>query len=389
MASNDEKNSDDLVSRRMNSGAHEPDAADGEVPPRGTSQGSDYFDDEETQSFEAFPDTGEAAADSDVPAGFSAEEWALINSPDPVKDDQPTQVIKTAAPASTRHGSSDLAPGGAGSADAGTRVSTASPEESRKAGAGKAAGARSGGYGFFDVIATLWTLIATPIVLMALAVRTIASGTFLKFEYFYRPGFPADTYGFSSDDRLHYASYAVDYLSNVDGSRYLGDIVLANGMRAFNDQELSHMADVKALISLLFFLGIVGVIGMVISGVYLSRKNGPGLHMGYRIGSLITLVLFIVIAIIAATGFDRFFTHFHQLFFSAGTWQFYTNDTLIRLFPESFWIDGGALGAGIVIIGALVLLWLSFIGRAKRKARKAERQAAKAADKKAAARAGE
>ncbi|HJE78553.1 MAG TPA: hypothetical protein K8V74_11505, partial [Brevibacterium epidermidis] len=57
-----------------------------------------------------------------------------------------------------------------------------------------------------DVIGTIWIMIAAPFVLLALAVRFVASGIFLKFEYF-RPGFPADQFGFSAADREHYGTY--------------------------------------------------------------------------------------------------------------------------------------------------------------------------------------
>ncbi|HSO92801.1 MAG TPA: TIGR01906 family membrane protein, partial [Arthrobacter sp.] len=67
-----------------------------------------------------------------------------------------------------------------------------------------------------------------PFILLVLAVRAVASPLFLWVEY-NRPGFPGDGYGFSTDDRMTYGSYAVDYLSNWAGPRYLGELVHRNG----------------------------------------------------------------------------------------------------------------------------------------------------------------
>ena len=89
-----------------------------------------------------------------------------------------------------------------------------------------------------------------PIILLVLAVRAVTSPLFLWVEY-NRPGFPGDGYGFSTDDRMTYGSYAVDYLSNWSGPRYLGDLVHRGGDKLFKDGEVSHMADVSHRSSML------------------------------------------------------------------------------------------------------------------------------------------
>ena len=99
-----------------------------------------------------------------------------------------------------------------------------------------------------------------PVILLVLAVRAVTSPLFLWVEY-NRPGFPGDGYGFSTDDRMTYGSYAVDYLSNWSGPRYLGDLVDQSGERLFKDGEVSHMADVKAVILSTFGAGSGGPFG--------------------------------------------------------------------------------------------------------------------------------
>ncbi len=109
-----------------------------------------------------------------------------------------------------------------------------------------------------------------PIILLVLAVRAVTSPLFLWVEY-NRPGFPGDGYGFNTDDRMTYGSYAVDYLSNWSGPRYLGDLVNRGGEKLFKDGEVSHMADVKLVILSTFGAGVLLVLLSLIAILYLRR----------------------------------------------------------------------------------------------------------------------
>ncbi|WP_349828759.1 TIGR01906 family membrane protein [Brevibacterium litoralis] len=318
--------------------------------------------------------TGKSAGKPDL---FSEEEWALITGGPRSADDSATgdgSAAKGKAGKKAKRGKKGrgaAATAGAAAGATGTAAATA--------GGASAAGFRAvpaTRRTVVDVIGIVWTTIAVPFMLLAVAIRAIASGWFLRFEYLWNPAFPADEYGFSAADRLHYGSYAVDYLHNQDGSRYLEDIVFPEGIPLFRAAEVSHMADVKSLVSLLFTIAIVGAIGCVVFGLIQSRRTGPGIRMGYRLGSVFTLVLFGALAVLAILGWDTFFTRFHEIFFADGTWQFYLDDSLIRLFPPQFWVDAG-IGVGVMVLIGVVLTFVwSFAGHKKRAA--ARRAAAKA-----------
>jgi len=194
-----------------------------------------------------------------------------------------------------------------------------------------------------------------PVVLLVLSIRLITTPLFLWAEY-NRPGFPADTFGFSTDDRMTYGSYAVDYLLNFAGPRYLGGLVNADGLPLFKAGEVSHMADVKSVITMAFLIGLVLAIGMVIAIVYLARRSHGGVRRGLFAGSVATLVLVITLGILGFMGWETFFTDFHEIFFKNGTWTFYLNDTLIRLFPGQFWEDAGlVIGVVVFVVSTLTL----------------------------------
>ena len=194
-----------------------------------------------------------------------------------------------------------------------------------------------------------------PIVLLVLSIRLVTSSVFLWIEY-HRPGFPADSFGFSTDDRLTYGSYTIDYLLNFASPRYLGDLVNNIGKPLFLSREVGHMADVKTVIVMAFLVGLTLAIIMVIAMVYLARRSSGGIRRALFAGSIATLVLILALGVFAATGWDRFFTDFHKIFFANGTWTFYTDDTLIRLFPSQFWLDSGIfIGAFVLVVSSLTL----------------------------------
>jgi integral membrane protein (TIGR01906 family) len=204
-----------------------------------------------------------------------------------------------------------------------------------------------------------------PVILMVLAVRAVTSPLFLWVEY-HRPGFPGDGYGFNADDRMTYGSYAVDYLSNWSGPRYLGELVNRSGEKLFKDGEVSHMADVKLVFLSAFGAGALLILISIIAIIYLRRRTPGGVRRGLFAGSIVTLVLIIGLGTLAALGWQQFFTEFHRIFFAAGSWTFALEDTLIRLFPGQFWIDAGLVIAALVLITAVVTLILTWPTRRRR-----------------------
>lgn len=193
-----------------------------------------------------------------------------------------------------------------------------------------------------------------PFLLLIGAIRLVCTPLFLWAEY-NRPGFPADSFGFSTDDRMTYGSYAVDYLLNWSGPRYLGDLVGTDGRQLFLDTEVGHMADVKAVIMGAWIGGAVLLVLAVLCAIYLARHYPGGVRRGLFAGSVVTVLLIVVLGVLGALNWQLFFTEFHRIFFAEGTWTFFTNDTLIRLFPGQFWMDAG------IVIGLLVFLVSSLV----------------------------
>ncbi|GAA5227745.1 TIGR01906 family membrane protein [Paeniglutamicibacter antarcticus] len=206
---------------------------------------------------------------------------------------------------------------------------------------------------------TLQVLLAVfyPLILLIAAIRLIASPIFLWFDY-QRPGFPADGFGFSTADRMTYGSYGVDFLNNIADNRYLGELRDPAGNPLFLGTEVQHMADVKNVMSFTYLAwAIMGVI-VIFSLAYLGKRYSGGIRRGLFAGSVATLILLAGLTTAAILGWEKFFTTFHEIFFSQGNWTFNYSDTLIRLYPSQFWVDAAiAIGALVVITSLLTLIF--------------------------------
>jgi integral membrane protein (TIGR01906 family) len=207
------------------------------------------------------------------------------------------------------------------------------------------------------ILAWMITII-TPLIIMMLAIRILMTPLFARIEY-HLPGFPEDPYGFSTADRLVWSRPSINYLTNAQGIDYLEVLTFDDGEPIFNDGELSHMEDVKALVTVMRYALAGGMLVLLLLTVLLARwrQHHLVLHAYSRgawgvVGIIAGIIIFII------TSFNQLFTYFHQLFFEEGTWMFYPSDTLIRLFPIRFWQDA-FIGVGVlslIFAGILIIL---------------------------------
>ena len=90
----------------------------------------------------------------------------------------------------------------------------------------------------YATIGWLITLLI-PLALIGLGVRILLTPLFPNIEY-RLPDFPADEYGFTMQDRLHWGPYGINYLLNNADISYLGDLKFADGKPLFNEREFRN-----------------------------------------------------------------------------------------------------------------------------------------------------
>ena len=206
------------------------------------------------------------------------------------------------------------------------------------------------------------TSLLTPIVLLGFALRLLLTPLFLQVEY-RMPGFPADEYGFTREDRLRWAPFAVDYLTNRADISYLADLKFDDGTPLYNERELSHMDDVKRVTRGALNVFYLALAGLALLGLWSKRpQQWAAFRQGLKRGGGIMVGIAGVVAAVVAVGmflipdlFWSFFSGFHALFFEGDSWLFAYSDTLIRLFPIRFWQDTFLFAALIAVAGGLGL----------------------------------
>jgi integral membrane protein (TIGR01906 family) len=202
----------------------------------------------------------------------------------------------------------------------------------------------------------------SPIFLLGLGLRILLTPLFYNVEY-RMPYFPSDPYGFSMEDRLHWARYAVDYLLNNADISYLGDLTFENGNPLYNERELSHMHDVKGVTKGALRGWYVSLVLLVGLGAWAWFGNWwQAYRQGLMRGGWLMIGLVVVLGLFGAIAFWQLFTLFHKLFFQGNTWIFEYSDTLIRLFPLQFWQDA-FLWAGVISVGGALALALGLRAR--------------------------
>ena len=210
--------------------------------------------------------------------------------------------------------------------------------------------------GWLVAIARVIVIAALPLLLVLVNARLLMSDAYLHWEY-NRPYFPEDPFGFTREDRLNYAPLALAYLFNDAGIDYLSNQTFPDGSPLYNERELSHMQDVKVVTRSLmrFGLGLLAVVVIIALLMASSPATRPALYRALLGGSALTVSLIVAGLVAVATSFDWLFTQFHTLFFEGDSWIFLYSDTLIRLFPERFWIDAFALVFGGTLVEALMI----------------------------------
>ena len=151
----------------------------------------------------------------------------------------------------------------------------------------------------------------------------------------------------------------ISYLN--DKTETLNSYVYRNGetFNFFNDKEKLHMQDVKELFKLARSLSILCII-IIIMLFMLNLNNLRTLSILLYKSMAILTILFLSFAIFISTSFERYFIHFHEIFFNNELWLLdYDVDMLIRILPLSFFIDISAV-IFIIFISFMVFITLTF-----------------------------
>lgn len=129
----------------------------------------------------------------------------------------------------------------------------------------------------------------------------------------------------------------------------------------FNEREVAHMEDVRALfvgaVYLRYILIAVSIL-CIIAVKLLKGKVFKFLSNVLIFGTVITLILTAVLVFLIAGDFEKYFIIFHHIFFNNDLWMLDpATDNLINIVPQGFFMD---MSMRIIIVFSAFIL--SMIG---------------------------
>jgi len=143
------------------------------------------------------------------------------------------------------------------------------------------------------------------------------------------------------------------------------------GVMDYSEEGYSHFADCKFLFDLDTIVMIVSFI-VIITLIILERKNIIEFKNYFKFppyfySSVLSIIIVLVLAIAISIDFDKAFIVFHNIFFPGKTnWVFNSNtDKIIRVLPETFFLNCAILIGSAFFVMNLTLLILGIIKRKK------------------------
>lgn len=164
--------------------------------------------------------------------------------------------------------------------------------------------------------------------------------------------------GVSDADRYRINACLAEYIRGERDDIAVEAVVYGVEQAAFNETEILHMKDVRALFDLArtakwcLLLG-----GSALLAVPVARKRRAVWH-GYLAAAGIWLAALLGVGAWAASDFTRAFLWFHEMLFTNDLWLLNpATDLMIRMLPEAFFAD---IAAAAVIAMAVLLLAAGF-----------------------------
>lgn len=199
------------------------------------------------------------------------------------------------------------------------------------------------------------TKLKTSYVIAALIPLIIILGCFILLTFnkeFYYEEISSNRLGI--EDAREKTAKIVDYLKT-------GKAVENNLLSA---DETKHMEDVRGLMKkAMITLGISLALAIILA-VFILIKQKKGILDSLYYGGLATAIITIVSLLILTVAFEQAFTIFHKMLFSNNLWMLPADSTLIRLFPQEFFMDfAKRAGLNSMIISILLIM----VGRLKRR----------------------
>ena len=218
-------------------------------------------------------------------------------------------------------------------------------------------------------------LLIGVLLLTSFQVAIYGDSQYRFYESEYKKYQVADSLNMTMDNIMDVTDQMMAYLIGKKAELSVITDVDGETQDFFNEQDRFHMGEVKDL-----FLGGLKIRNIMLVAVLLilillaARKADliKLLPRAYFVTLGITGVITIVLGVLFASDFDKYFRIFHEIFFDNDQWMFDpATDYMIRMLPEGFFYDfvfriGGFFVGSLAVLGVVSAVCI-FIEKRKKK----------------------
>lgn len=202
------------------------------------------------------------------------------------------------------------------------------------------------------LIAVLWSL-ALFIVIFSFSIESVVYNMSFYRWHYKEHNIEQDT-KMTLDELMIVTEKMVDYLKDKRDTLDMEAVIDGQMQEVFGEREKSHMVDVKNMAVIMHRCMIVSVFILIISTILICIFKREWM---ITILSYIKFVFLSVFILVAAIGvllvidFDKYFTIFHQIFFTNDLWLLDPEtDILINMVPEIFFFTTAML---VIVVFAI------------------------------------
>ena len=208
----------------------------------------------------------------------------------------------------------------------------------------------------FRIAVIVLLAISLPLFFISLNVRVLTNS-----QTFYEWGFGTNNVerrtGLDDAALTSAASQIIDYFGNDEEFLDLHVDFEGREIELFNEREITHMADVKDVMNVMFnAVWVTGaIVVIVVAGGFFLLGRGflPMLRSGIMWSTIAGLTVAALFGIATLIDFNTTFRLFHEVVFRNDFWKLSPSQSLLlRLFPQGFWFAATLI---LVVVTAVQL----------------------------------
>jgi len=132
----------------------------------------------------------------------------------------------------------------------------------------------------------------------------------------------------------------ISYLKDKDDHLNIQVPIGGKVQEVFGEREKQHMVDVKVLFQNGYLIRNMGLFFLIIAYIFILRYSKREACKSLVLSSALSLSFVLLLFILIQLDFNKYFTHFHEIFFSNDLWLLNPEtDVLIQMLPLEFFTN--------------------------------------------------